>query len=180
MIKKRRLTIAIIAIAATIVLATFAFADLKAGTKAPEYSLPTVDGKTFTLADNFKKPPKVVVMDIWATWCPPCKMEIPYLIDLSNKYKGKDVTFVGVAVDEKLDTVKKFVTDNKIPYTIAHDSFAGKVGSLYGVRGIPATYIIDKKGTIRFVHSGFPRAKDQQQKEVAQFQKEIDTLLAEK
>jgi len=147
-------------------------ANLRAGTKAPNFSLPKLDGKTFTLADSFKKPGKVVLLDIWATWCGPCRAEIPYIIKLQKKYAGKGVVIVGVAIDDSKDDVKSFVKDEKVNYTIVHDPKAKSVGKSYQVEGIPATYIIDKKGVIRYVHSGFSGAED-----AASMDKEIASLL---
>jgi thiol-disulfide isomerase/thioredoxin len=161
----------IIAIAGLVALsAAYAvMADLSAGTKAPIFTLPTLDGKTFTL----KQPGKVVMLDIWATWCPPCRAEIPYVIKLSKKYADKDVVIVGVAIDERKSDVSAFVKQKGISYTIALDPGAQTVGSPYQVRGIPATYIIDKTGIIRHVHSGFggPADAEQIDKEIARLLK---------
>lgn len=157
-------------------------AQISAGTKAPDFTLPTLDGKTFTLSDCFKDQPSVVVMDIWATWCPPCRAEIPYLIDLQNKYQSnKEINIVGVSVDQEKSKVADFAKSQGINYTIALDSGGSKVGSSYKVNGIPTTLIIDKKGVIRYVHSGFPiRDEGEQKKEIARIEGEIKTLLDEK
>jgi len=171
----------LVAIALVIaVAATAAYADLAAGAKAPTFTLPTIAGKTFTLADCFKTPANVVVLDIWATWCPPCRSEIPHLVELQKKFKGKKVVIVGVAIDEAESTVVEFAKQQGINYTVAHDPNAAKIGNLYQVRGIPATYIIDKKGVIRYAHSGFPRDPEAAKKEAAVLEKEIRTLLAKK
>lgn len=176
----RRITIIAIALIAAAILVTAVYANLKPGAKAPNYSLPTIDGKTFTLNDNFKGTRKVVVMDIWATWCPPCRGEIPYLIGLQKEFSGKNVRIVGVAIDDQRSAVQSFAKEQGINYTVAHDPNAGKIGSKYDVGGIPATYIIDKKGVIRFVHSGFPRDTGEQKKEAAVIRNEVNKLLAEK
>ncbi len=173
--------IKVLAIALTLAIAaTVAYADLSAGTKAPSFTLPTIDGKTFTLSNCFKSPPKVVVLDIWATWCPPCRAEIPHLIALQNKFKNQNVTIVGVALDAEKSTVVDFAKQQKINYTIAFDPNADKIGKLYQVRGIPATYVIDKTGVIRYTHSGFPRNADEAKQAAADLEKEIRTLLARK
>jgi len=177
---KRRFRLPLIAVVVAAVVASIVYADLAAGTKAPNFSLPTIDGKTFTLSSCFVKPGKVVLLDIWATWCPPCRAEIPFLIGLQKKFKGKDVVIVGVSVDEKKSDVVDFVKKQGINYTIAHDSRGQKIGQPYQVRGIPATYVIDKKGIIRYPHSGFPRDPAAGKEEASRLEREINALLAQK
>jgi peroxiredoxin len=166
--KTRVLVIVLIGLA-VLVVSSVLLADLSPGTKAPSFTLPTLDGKTFTL----KQPGKVVVMDIWATWCPPCRAEIPYVIRLSKKYAGKDVVIVGVSVDQRKGDVSGFAKDKGVNYTIALDPGGQTLGGPYQLRGIPATYIIDKKGVIRYVHSGFGGASDAEKMD-----REVAMLLA--
>jgi peroxiredoxin len=154
---------------ALVVMSSVVMADLKAGMKAPTFSLPTLDGKTFSL----NQPGKVIFLDIWATWCPPCRAEIPHVVKLAKKYAGKDVVFVGVSVDQRKADVTKFAKAQNINYTIALDPGAQSVGSRYQLRGIPATYIIDKSGVIRYVHSGFGGQAD-----ADKMDKEIASLLS--
>lgn len=176
----RRTLVAAIAFASVVAIVSVALADLKPGTKAPSFSLPTIDGKTFTLAEKFKQPGNVVLLDIWATWCPPCRSEIPHLVALQKKFQGKKVVFVGVAIDDEKSAVADFAKSNRINYTIAHDPRGSKLRNLYSIQGVPATYIIDKKGVIRYAHSGFPRDAAEAKKEAATFEREINTLLAKK
>ncbi len=169
--KSRSLTFVLLILLVALV-SSAVIANLRAGTKAPNFTVPTLDGKSFTLKDCFKKPGKVVLLDIWATWCPPCRMEIPHLIKLQKKYANKGVVIVGVAIDADKGDVKSFAKKQKINYTVCHDPNAKTVGKSYQVQGIPATYIIDKKGVIRSVHSGFGGAAD-----AAKMDKEIASLL---
>ena len=177
---RRRVMLAAIALVAAGVVASMVYGQLAAGTKAPGFTLPALDGKSFTLANCFKKPGKVVLLDIWATWCPPCRAEIPHLINLQKKLKGNDVLIVGVAIDQEKSTVTDFVKAQGINYTVVHDSKAAKIGSPYQVRTIPATYIIDRKGIIRYTHSGFPRDPEAGKREEANLEREIRTLLAQR
>jgi peroxiredoxin len=156
-------------------------AQISTGTNAPDFTLPTLDGRTFTLSDCFKDKSSIVVMDIWATWCPPCRAEIPYLIDLQKKYQSnKAVNIIGVSVDQEKNKVADFARSYSINYTIALDYGASKTGSSYKINGIPTTLLIDKKGVIRYVHSGFPiRDESEQKKEIAKIEGEIKTLLDE-
>lgn len=174
---KRSLIIAIAALAVIATLTSVVYANLNTGTKAPNFTLPTLDGKKITLSKNFAESGKVVILDIWATWCPPCRAEIPFLISLNKEYADKGLKIIGVAIDEDKKVVETFAKNQKINYTIALDPQAQKVGRSYGVRGIPVTYIIDKKGVIRFVHSGFPKDPAEQKKEAAKIESEVKSLL---
>jgi cytochrome c biogenesis protein CcmG/thiol:disulfide interchange protein DsbE len=118
---------------------------------APAWSLKDLDGKTVSLAD-FKG--KVVVLDIWATWCPPCRAEIPHFIELQNEWKDKGVTVVGLSVDSTgAADVAKFAKDHGMNYPIVMDT--GTTASAYGAdQGIPTTVVIDKNGNIVASHLG--------------------------
>ena len=176
----RRITIITIALVVVVIFASAVYANLSPGAKAPNFTLPTIDGKSFTLQDSFKNTPSVVVLDIWATWCPPCRGEIPHLINLQKELKGKHVTIVGVAIDDEKSAVQSFVKEQGVNYTIALDPRGNKLGKSYGIGGIPATYIIDKKGVVRYVHSGFPRDPQEQKHEAAAIKSEINKLMAGK
>lgn len=86
---------------------------------------------------------KVVVVEFWATWCPPCRKSIPHLIEMQNKYKDK-VTFIGITDEAKAD-VEGFVKENKMNYIIAADSDAG---GAYGVHSIPKAFVVGKDGKV--------------------------------
>ncbi len=176
----RRIRLALIAAVVATIAASVVLADLATGTKAPNFSLPTLDGKIFTLSTCFARPQKVVLLDIWATWCPPCRSEIPFLIELQKKFKDKGVVIVGVSVDAEKSKVVDFARDQKINYTVAHDARGQKVVQPYQVRAIPATYVIDKKGVIRHAHAGFPRDQEQGKEAATGLEREIKALLAEK
>lgn len=111
---------------------------------APDWELAGLDGKTVKLSD-FKG--KVVVLNFWATWCPPCRREIPDLIALQKKY-GKDLVVVGVSLDENgLAAVKSFVAKNGINYPVVMGD--QKIASAYGgITAIPTTFVIDRAGKI--------------------------------
>jgi DsbE subfamily thiol:disulfide oxidoreductase len=171
---RRRVTVLIMAAMIVGILASAAQAQLPAGKKAPDFTLTDLNGKSFALHSAFAKPGKIVVLDIWATWCPPCRREIPVLIDLNKRYKSKGVLFVGVALDAEKSTVAKFSREQGINYTILHDPQGAKVGPLYNVKPIPETYIIDRNGIIKYVHVGF--GPDDGKK----IENEIKALLARK
>lgn len=135
-------------------------------TKAPDFALKDLDGKQVKLSD-FKD--KVVILDFWATWCPPCRNEIPHFIELQQKYGSKGLTVVGVSVDQGgAKVVKPFAAAWKInyPMLLADD----RVGEAYGgIRYLPTTFIIDRGGQI------VKRLVGYQSKDV--FEREIEPLL---
>jgi thiol-disulfide isomerase/thioredoxin len=118
---------------------------------APAWTLNDLDGKPVSLAD-FRG--KVVVLDIWATWCPPCRAEIPHFIEIQNEYKDKGVTVVGMSVDSTGPAdVAKFAKDNGMNYPIVMAD--DKTATAYGAdQGIPFTLVIDKNGNVVARHLG--------------------------
>ncbi len=112
--------------------------------KSIDFKLKTLDGKMVSLS-SFKG--KVVFLNFWATWCPPCRAEIPSMIKLYNKFKDRGLEILGVDLQEEEETVRNFVKANKINYPILLDT-NGQVGQIYGARSIPTTYIVDRKGNI--------------------------------
>jgi peroxiredoxin len=118
---------------------------------APAWTLTDLNGKTVRLSD-FKG--KVVVLDFWATWCPPCREEIPNFIKIQKEWKNKGVTMVGLSMDTTTPAdVAAFVKENGMNYPIvmAND----KTAEAYGAdSGIPFTFVIDRKGQIVARHQG--------------------------
>ena len=115
------------------------------GKPAPDFSLKTLDGKTLRLSDLRGK---AVVLNFWATWCPPCKMELPWLVDLQKQYGAQGLQIVGISEDEGgKDKVAQFVKEMGVNYTIAvdDDSVAEKYGD---VEDLPTTFYIDRNGKI--------------------------------
>ncbi|MED3995771.1 redoxin domain-containing protein [Peribacillus frigoritolerans] len=123
-----------------------ALGGLKIGAKAPNFSLKTLDGKQVELSDYEGKK---VMLNFWATWCPPCKKEMPDM-EKYTQQAGDDVVVLAVNIDPEND-VQAFVEDNGITFTIPLDSQSAKnpVNERYKILSIPTTYFIDKKGIIR-------------------------------
>jgi peroxiredoxin len=115
---------------------------LKVGAKAPDFELKTLAGDTVKLSDLKGKK---VMLNFWATWCPPCKAEMPAMEEF-HKEAGDDVVILAVNIDPHLD-VKAFVDENGITFPIPLDA-EDKVNETYQVLSIPTTYFIDTKGNI--------------------------------
>ncbi|WP_182961162.1 TlpA family protein disulfide reductase [Pedobacter gandavensis] len=127
-----------------------------AGGKAVDFTFPDQNGKMVSLTD-FKG--KVVVLDIWATWCNPCKKEIPYLKKLEEEFKGKDVVFVSISTDELKDKGNwlKMVADMKLGgVQLYAGGFVNKVTDFYKIETIPRFIVIDKEGKLVSPNSARP------------------------
>lgn len=121
---------------------------LSIGAKAPDFELKTLTGETVKLS-NLKG--KKVMLNFWATWCPPCKAEMPEMEQFS-KQAGDDVVILAVNIDPQLD-VQGFVNENKITFPVLLDA-EGKVNEAYQVLSIPTTYFINSQGVIKNKFTG--------------------------
>lgn len=140
--------------------------DVSARPMAPAFSLTDITGKPLSLAD-FKG--KVVVMDFWATWCGPCRIEIPGFIELQKRYASQGFTMIGISMDDSADPVVDFYKELGMNYPVALGN--DRLGELYGgVGGLPTTFVIGRDGRIYSKHVG---ATDP-----AVFEAEIKQLLA--
>ena len=121
------------------------------GKKAPDFSLKTVDGKIVQLSD-FKG--KVVVVNFWGTRCPPCRGEIPDFVKIYDTYKGKGLVIIGIELQSPPAQIKGFIKKYQITYPIVTGN--RKVVSQYGgIRFIPTTFFINRKGDIAEKRIGF-------------------------
>lgn len=111
----------------------------------PAYTAKMLDGSTFDVA---KEKGNVVFLNLWATWCGPCRYEIPALQAMQDKYHGDGFKVVGVSLDESgADAVKSFVSEKKMTYPIALDP-DGNLANLFRTTVIPTSVVIDRGGTI--------------------------------
>lgn len=146
-------------------------ATTSAGKRKPMPDLAFVDlnGKPWKLSDHRGQ---VVLVNFWASWCPPCRKEMPRLVRLSNDYRSKGLEVVGVAMDEGgLEGVRRFVRKYDVPYPILLPG-AGAAPLSASVATLPTTLLIDKQGQLAAMYSGAM--------EEAVFQRDVQRLLAER
>jgi peroxiredoxin len=117
---------------------------LQVGDSAPDFLLPGLEGKPVGLA-QFRH--RVVVLNFWATWCPPCVEETPSLEKFSTKLAPRGVEVIGVSVDEDPGALKKFVAANHLSFPIARDP-GGELAARFGTFKFPETYILDRNGKV--------------------------------
>ncbi|MBI5816529.1 MAG: TlpA family protein disulfide reductase [Nitrospinae bacterium] len=114
------------------------------GKPAPDFTLPGLDGKNIKLSSYRGK---MVFLNIWATWCPPCREEMPSMQKLHEHFKGKDFVMLTVSIDEKKEDVAAFMKELGLTFPVALDP-EQKVSAEYGITGVPETFLIDKNGTV--------------------------------
>jgi len=140
---------------ATLSLSTAArAAAVDVGSPAPSWKLTDMSGKTIS-SDDFKG--KVVVIDFWATWCPPCIGEIPGYIELQKKYADEGLVFIGLSVDQAgPEVVNKFIADHHVNYDVALADEKTQA-AFGGFDAIPTTFVIDRTGHIANMKTGSMR-----------------------
>jgi thiol-disulfide isomerase/thioredoxin len=135
---------------------------------APDFSLTGISGQKINLAD-YKG--KVLMVDFWATWCGPCRVEIPGFVELENRYRDQGFAIIGISKDDGPDEVKEFYQEFKMNYPVALAN--DDVDQLYGgIIGLPTTFLIGRDGRIYAKHTGTT--------DVSVFEEEVKTLLAAK
>jgi thiol-disulfide isomerase/thioredoxin len=117
---------------------------------APTFAVETLDGAVFDLTDHIANDGRPVVLNLWASWCPPCRAEMPAINTSSLRHP--EVAFVGVAVKDTVEEARSFAEEIGIDYIIGFDD--GSVDDAYPVLGLPATFYIDGNGTLVKTHVG--------------------------
>jgi peroxiredoxin len=124
---------------------------------APEFTLPVLGGDTVSLADYRGK--KTVVVSYWASWCGPCKVELPELREFYKRHHKADANFeiLAISIDEQKADAEKYAAAEKLPFPVLFDP-QSKTADAYSVEGIPTLFVIDKSGKIVHAHAGLVQA----------------------
>ena len=117
---------------------------------APDFTLPTLDGDEITLSDLRGRP---VLINFWATWCPPCRFEMPAMQRVYEQYKDQGFVILAVNYRESADQVKPFVEELGLTFPVLLDE-TGNVATQYRVIGLPSSYFVDKEGRVQTVQVG--------------------------
>jgi thiol-disulfide isomerase/thioredoxin len=130
-----------------------------------DFTLKDLVGKDVKLAD-YKG--KVLIVDFWATWCGPCKIEVPGFVEIQTNYKDKDFAILGIAVDDTVANLKNFAEQYKMnyPVLVAHDEVERAWGPIWG---LPTTFTVSRDGTICKKHTGLATRE--------QFEREVTSLF---
>jgi len=120
------------------------------GNLAPDFQLDNLEGQTVSLSDLQGKP---VLINFWATWCPPCRAEMPYLEEVYREWSGKGVVLLAINIGETSSQVKEFLQSHSLSLPVLLDT-GQNVARRYNIQYIPTTFFIDKDGTIQIVKVG--------------------------
>jgi thiol-disulfide isomerase/thioredoxin len=115
----------------------------------------------------------VVLLDVWATWCEPCKDALPMYQDLAKHYAERGLKVYALNVDEDVRALGPFLEETKVTLPVLLDANAEVADKVLRVRGMPTTLLVDRQGRVRYVHEGFA------EEFLAKYQSEIEELLAE-
>jgi cytochrome c biogenesis protein CcmG/thiol:disulfide interchange protein DsbE len=137
------------------------------GVHAPSFSRPQLLGSGSVSTDSAKG--KVLIVDFWATYCTPCAKEFPKLQALADKHGGALVVY-GLSEDDATDGIARFVKKTSVKFPIAWDE-GNTISQRYKLDKMPTSFVVDKKGIIRFVHSGYTDG------EADRIAREVDELL---
>ncbi|MET1256041.1 TlpA family protein disulfide reductase [Aliikangiella maris] len=137
--------------------------------KAPDFTLKSNSGKNVRLSD-FRG--KVVLLNFWASWCGPCRQEMPILDEIQKKYESLGFTVLGVNVDTKVESALRYLKDTPVNFPVLYDS-ESKVSELYNVSAMPSTAIIDRDGHVRYIHPGYKSGDEEK------YRQKIKALMRE-
>ncbi len=154
------------AMAATLVVSSMVGAS---SSLAPSFSLPSQAGDMVSL-DQLKG--QVVMLNFWASWCGPCRQEMPLLEQMHKRYSSLGFTLLGVNVEENTQDAEKWLTKTPVTFPVLFDK-ENKVSKLYDVNAMPSTVFIDRKGNVRYLHRGY-KAGDE-----SEYLNQIRALLKE-
>ena len=144
---------------------------LKTGDKAPNFSLPLLTQTGSLSLSQYRG--KVVYLDFWASWCGPCRKSLPLLNNMRNSLKDEPFEVIAINLDEEIKDARGFLKEFPVSYPTLHDA-TSQSPEKYSLRGMPTSYLIDKKGIVRAIHTGFKPS------DMKKIQQEVNQLLGKK
>lgn len=144
-------------------------ADTEPDKPAPDFTLKSLKGSNLKLSE-FRG--DVVMINFWATWCGPCRQEMPILNDLYLKYRDQGFTLLGVNVEKNQSKAAKMIRDLQVVYPVLFDSDS-KVSKLYDVNSMPSTILVDRDGKMRYLHRGYKAGAEDE------YVRQVRELMAE-
>jgi peroxiredoxin len=122
------------------------------GDQAPSFAAPSLVGSEKLSLSQYKG--KIVYLDFWASWCPPCLKSLPLLEELRVEFAGKNIQFLAINLDRDLDKARAFLASHPVNYPSASDP-EGRLPETFEVKTMPTSFLIDARGVIRYIHEGF-------------------------
>ncbi len=147
--KRKILRLSLLAVVLTGVLGVPAWSDSTG--PAPDFTLVDRDGRKFSLSELRGQ---VVMINFWASWCAPCREEMPLLEQIYQRYESLGFTLLGVNVEENSADAEAWLEDRPVSFPILYDPQNG-VSKLYDVVAMPSTVLVDRQGNVRFLHHGY-------------------------
>lgn len=168
--RRRDILSSVASLLIVLLLNASAFADIPGGQKkAPDFTLKSSTGSNVKLSELRGR---VVLVNFWATWCTPCKEELPFFNTLYRRYQNLGLEVLGVNIDKVSSQGAKMSQALGLSFPVLFDP-TGKTSKLYQIRTMPTTFVVAKDGTVRHVHWGFGPTEE------ARYESEIRTLLKE-
>ncbi|WP_347332699.1 TlpA family protein disulfide reductase [Marinimicrobium locisalis] len=153
-----------------LLLATLGFTAMAAhAEKAPDFTLKSESGENIRLEEQRGK---VVMINFWASWCAPCRKEMPLLDELYDRYKDAGFTLFGVNVEQDPEAAKKFLENVGVSFPILYDP-ESDVSRTYQVSAMPTTVMVDRDGEVRYVNRGYKEGDEEK------YRKQIRELIRE-
>ena len=140
----------------TFVIACFigihsSFAAAKLEQKAPDFTLKSTEGGNFRLSEHRGE---VLFVNFWASWCGPCRQEMPILDELHQRYESAGFKVIGISIDEDISEANEALEDIPVTFPVLYDS-TSKVSKLFDVDAMPTSILVDRNGKMRFLHRGY-------------------------